>query len=242
MSENQVEPKDLKWYEKLSSKVDSHAFRFTIFTTIAVLIGGLVEIPPFFLMGEVKPIAAVTPYNALELAGRDVYQKEGCFYCHTQLIRPFKWETDRWDRNKEYGPEPYSKAGEYAYDHPFLWGSKRTGPDLAHEGSLNPSAAWHRTHFMNPRETSPGSIMPAYPWLFENAVDAEQTKANMRALQSIGVPYSEADIAAADQMLAGKTEGDALIAYMLKLGRDSRVGPAAAASNPNAPVAQADER
>ena len=217
MSNN--EHQDLKWYEKLNHKIEDK-MQFFIWVFIAALIGGLIEIPPFFLMGEVKGPVSITPYNALELAGRDVYQSEGCFYCHTQMIRPFKWETDRWDRNREYGPEPYSKAYEYVYEHPFLWGSKRTGPDLWHENSLNNNAAWHKQHLMNPQETSPGSIMPQYPHLFKEPVDIEQVKANMRALQKIGVPYTEEDIAKADELLKGKTKGDALIAYLLKLGRD----------------------
>mgnify|MGYP001043973481 CR=1 FL=1 len=214
------ENEDLKWYEKLSHKIEDK-MQLLVWIFIFALIGGLVEIPPFFLMGEVKGPVSIIPYNALELAGRDVYQEEGCFYCHTQMIRPFKWETDRWDRNREYGPEPYSKAYEYVYEHPFLWGSKRTGPDLWHEYSLNNNASWQKTHLINPQETSPGSIMPAYPHLFETPVDIEQTKANMRALKAIGVPYTDEDIAKADQLLQGKTKGDALVAYLLKLGRDT---------------------
>lgn len=208
------------FYEKLSGAVESKAFKFSVFTFIAILIGGLVELPPFFLRDQVKKFDAVTPYNALELAGRDVYQQEGCFYCHTQLIRPFKWETDRWDRNREYGAEPFSHAGEFVYDHPFLWGSKRTGPDLAHEASLNPNPEWQRRHLINPRETTPGSIMPAYPWLFEMPLDGATVEKRMRALRSIGVPYSDTDIAGAASTVAGKTQGDALVAYLLKLGRD----------------------
>lgn len=210
------------WYEKLSAKVESKSLRFIIFTTIAILVGGLVEIPPFFMMGTVQKIEAVKPYRPLELAGRDIYQREGCFYCHSQVIRPFKWETDRWDKNRDYGADPYSKAGEFVYEHPFLWGSKRTGPDLAHEASLNPNAAWHKAHLINPREVEPDSIMPAYPWLFEAEVDVAQLQANMRALQRVGVPYTDADIAAAEQA-KGKTEGDALVAYLIAIGRDTMV-------------------
>jgi len=221
MSGNNETPKT--WYENLSAKVEGKSLRFTIFTTIAILIGGLVEIPPFFMMGTVQKIEAVKPYKALELAGRDVYQREGCFYCHTQVIRPFKWETDRWDKNRDYGADPYSKAGEYVYEHPFLWGSKRTGPDLWHEASLNPNAAWHKAHLINPRDTEPDSIMPAYPWLFETQVDAAQLQANMRALRRVGVPYTDEDIAAAAEQAKGKTEGDALVAYLLALGRDTMV-------------------
>lgn len=222
MSNYEVDPKDLTWYEKLSNLVDTKAFRFTVFTTIAVLIGGLVELPPIMLMGTPDRIPGLKPYNALELAGRDVYQQEGCFYCHTQLIRPFKWETDRWDRNREYGSAPYSRAGEFVYDHPFLWGSKRTGPDLAHEASLNNNAVWHKEHLINPRATTPGSVMPAYPWLFEARLDSEQVQAHMRALRTIGVPYTDADIENAPALVNGKTQGDALIAYLLKLGKDTK--------------------
>ncbi|MBX7057655.1 MAG: cbb3-type cytochrome c oxidase subunit II [Leptospirales bacterium] len=226
MSESKI-PKELTVYEKLSAKLDSKALRFTIFTTIAILIGGLVEIPPFFMMGQVQPTDQQKPYSALELAGRNVYQQEGCFYCHTQLIRPFKWETDRWDKARQYGPEPYSKAGEFAYDHPFLWGSKRTGPDLSHESTIRPSAAWHYDHLRNPRAAVSQSIMPAYPWLEKTPIDVAETLASMRALSVVGVPYSDAQISAAESELAGKTQADALVAYLLKLGRDS-VAPQAA--------------
>lgn len=226
MSDHQNhENEPLKWYEKLSDKLEQKSFTFTFWTTIAILIGGLVELPPFFLQGQVKKLEAVKPYSALELAGRDTYQAEGCFYCHTQMIRPFKWETDRWDPRREYGDAPYSKAGEYVYDHPFLFGSKRTGPDLAHEASLNPSADWQRKHLINPRQMVEGSVMPEYSFLFEedNLVDPEQIQANMRALQTVGVPYTDAQIAAAAEEVKGKTKGDALVAYLLKLGRDTKV-------------------
>lgn len=217
-----MKDQNLTWYEKLSHAIEGKALKFVIFTTIAILIGGLVEIPPFFLMSNVERIPSVKPYNALELAGRDVYQQEGCFYCHTQVIRPFKWETDRWDRNREYGADPYSKAGEYVYDYPFLWGSKRTGPDLSHEASLNSNAEWHKQHLINPRETTPDSIMPAYAWLFEEKIDIESMQNHMRALQSIGVPYTDSEIDQASTLLDGKTYGDALVAYLLKLGRDTK--------------------
>ena len=214
---------ELTWYEKFSHAIEHRTFKFTVFTTLAILVGGLVELPPFFMMGTIQKIAAVKPYNALELAGRDAYQQEGCFYCHTQVIRPFKWETDRWDRKRDYGPAPYSKAGEYVYDHPFLWGSKRTGPDLAHEASLNNNADWHKQHLIDPRESTPDSIMPAYPWLFKAQLDGATVQAHMRALRTIGVPYTDADIAGAPDLVRGKTQGDALVAYLLKLGRDTMV-------------------
>ncbi len=216
-----MEKNELTWYERLSHAVESKTFKFTVLTTLAVLVGGLVELPPFFMMGTIKKIDSVKPYNALELAGRDVYQQEGCFYCHTQVIRPFKWETDRWDPKRKHGPAPYSKAGEFVYDHPFLWGSKRTGPDLAHEASLNDNPEWHKRHLINPRDPVPDSIMPAYPWLFEAKLEAATVQARMRALRTIGVPYTDADIAAAPALIAGKTQGDALVAYLLKLGRDT---------------------
>ncbi|MDH5716549.1 MAG: cbb3-type cytochrome c oxidase subunit II [Spirochaetia bacterium] len=211
------------WYEKLSHKVEDNAFKLSVWSAIAVLVGGLVTLPPLFLQGTVQKIDSVKPYNALELAGRDVYQEEGCFYCHSQMVRPFKWETDRWDPTRQYGDTPYSKAGESVYDHPFLWGSKRIGPDLAHEAALRGSAAWQVSHLKNPRETSPGSIMPAYPHLFEtdNMLDTEVIKARMSALRILGVPYTDQDIQNADSLAKNKTKGDALVSYLLKLGKDT---------------------
>ncbi|MEQ9365521.1 MAG: cytochrome-c oxidase, cbb3-type subunit II [Leptospirales bacterium] len=204
------------------STVESRGILFPVLVTFAVLIGGLVEVvPPFFLSSTVTPIESVKPYAPLELAGRDVYIREGCNNCHSQLIRPFKWETDRFDPTRVYGDAPYSKGGEYVYDHPHLWGSKRTGPDLHHESQIQPSADWHRRHFINPRDTSPGSIMPAYPWLFDATVDGESVAGRMKSLRILGVPYTDAEINGAPAAVAGKSEGDALIAYMLKLGRDT---------------------
>ncbi|MCB1178873.1 MAG: cytochrome-c oxidase, cbb3-type subunit II [Leptospiraceae bacterium] len=216
--------KFLDWFSEIADNWDTESGKFTIYATIAVVIGGLFElIPPFFLTQTITPISTVKPYNAIELAGRDVYQKEGCMNCHTQMVRPFKWEVDRFDPNKSYGKAGYSKSGEFVYDHPFLWSSKRTGPDLAHESQIRPSADWHERHLKNPRDTSPGSIMPAYAWLFEesNKVDVDQTISNMKALAKVGVPYTQADYDAASSLLTGKTEGQALIAYLLKLGKDS---------------------
>lgn len=214
----------LDWFSDKVDNWDLNAVKFTIYATIAVLIGGLFElVPPFFITQTVTPIASVKPYSPLELAGRDVYQQEGCNSCHTQMIRPFKWEVDRFDPNKVYGKHGYSKGGEYVYDHPFLWGSKRTGPDLAHESQIQPSASWHKDHLMNPRSTSNGSVMPAYPWLFEadNLVSAEQIKAHMEGLKKVGVPYTDEDFNKIASEVQGKTKGDALIAYLLKLGRDT---------------------
>ncbi len=218
--------KFLNWFSNIADHWDTKGIKFTVYATIAVVIGGLFElIPPFFLTQTAVPISTVKPYSALELAGRDVYQKEGCNNCHTQMVRPFKWEVDRFDPTKAYGKAGYSKGGEFVYDHPFLWGSKRTGPDLAHESQMLRSDEWHKNHLINARTLGgvPNSIMPAYPWLFEDshAVDIEQTISNMKALSKVGVPYSEADYSSAPDMLKGKTEGDALVAYLQKLGRDS---------------------
>lgn len=276
--ENSRIPKELTWYEKLSAKVESHGLKFTIWTTIAILIGGLVEIPPFFMMGDVNKIESVKPYTASELAGRDVYQAEGCFYCHTQLIRPFRWETQRWDPNLAYGEAPYTKAGEHVYEHPFLWGSKRTGPDLSHESNIQPSEVWQAGHLINPRDLVDKSPMPGYPHLFLQPVDAEQTIANMKAMQTLGVPYTAGDFQAAKNNLMKEctdqdrknttramvimgyseeeikaslctigeavpmTKGDALVDYLLKLGRDTtQVAMEEAAEQKMADVADASE-
>lgn len=216
--------KFLDWFSEIADRWDTKGVKFTVYTTIAVVIGGLFElIPPFFLTKTVTPISTVKPYSALELAGRDVYQREGCIGCHTQMVRPFKWEVDRFDPIKAYGRNGYSKGGEFVYDHPFLWGSKRTGPDLAHESQLQPSAEWHKRHLISPQNEVPNSIMPPYPWLFKDShkVDVEQTVANMKALRKIGVPYTDEEINQAPSQLIGKKDGEALIAYLLKLGRDS---------------------
>ncbi len=211
---------------KKHSEIESRSLLFAVLITSAVLFGGLIEIIPIFLMDSsstVARIAAVTPYSPLELAGRDIYIREGCSYCHTQMIRSLKWETDRFDPTHAYGDEPYSKGGEYVYDHPFLWGSKRTGPDLAHESQIQPSADWHKTHLINPRVTSITSIMPAYPWLFQVQMDPAEVQRSMRAMQKAGVPYSESDIQEAVSDITGRSEGDAIIAFILKLGRDTAV-------------------
>ncbi|MCP5500077.1 MAG: cbb3-type cytochrome c oxidase subunit II [Leptospiraceae bacterium] len=213
----------LDWFSNVVDTWDTQGVKFTIYTTIAVLIGGIFEvIPPFFLTKTVTPISAVKPYTPLELAGRDVYMEEGCNNCHTQMIRPFKWEVDRFDPTKAYGKAGYSKAGEYVYEHPFLWGSKRTGPDLSHESQIQPSSQWHKDHLIDPRKTSPGSVMPAYPHLFEsdNLVDSGTIKSNMRGLLVVGVPYTESDMNSVENAVKGKTKGDALIAYLLRLGKD----------------------
>lgn len=213
----------LDWFSGVTEPWESKGVKFTVYTTIAILIGGMFElIPPFFLSKTAEPLPGIKPYTALELAGRDIYQREGCFNCHTQMIRPFKWEIDRFDLNRAYGADGYSKAGEYVYEHPFLWGSKRTGPDLSHESQNQPSASWQEAHLKDPRSTSPGSVMPSYAFLFEegNGISPEKMEAHMRGLASLGVPYEEADYATIAKQLEGKTEGDAVVAYLLKLGRD----------------------
>ncbi len=175
-----------------------------------VSIGGLVEIVPlFFQKSTTQPVAGLKPYTALQLAGRDVYLREGCNNCHSQMIRPFRAETERYGH--------YSVAGESVYEHPFLWGSKRTGPDLARVG-LRYSDEWHRVHLINPRDLVPESNMPGYPWFERAAVDAAGMPARMRALRALGVPYTAEDIAGAEEAVRGKTEMDAMIAYLQSLG------------------------
>lgn len=177
---------------------------------VAVSIGGLVEIVPlYFQRSTTEPVAGLKPYTALQLSGRDIYIREGCNNCHSQMIRPFRAETERYGH--------YSVAGEFVYDHPFLWGSKRTGPDL-HRGGGRYSDEWHALHLDNPRQLVPESNMPAYPWLGKTRLDADDIEAKMRALRRLGVPYSDAEIGAAQAALAGKTERDALIAYLQMLG------------------------
>jgi cytochrome c oxidase cbb3-type subunit II len=177
---------------------------------LAVAFGGLVEIVPlFFQRSTTEPVAGLKPYPALELAGRDIYIREGCSLCHSQMIRPFRAETERYGH--------YSVAGEFVYDHPFLWGSKRTGPDLHRVGGRY-SDEWHRVHLNNPRDVVPESIMPAYPFLAKTPVDADILPAKMRALRVVGVPYTDDDIAKAADAARGKTEQDALIAYLQGLG------------------------
>ena len=177
---------------------------------LVVSVGGLVEIVPlYFQRSTTEPVAGVKPYSALRLLGRDVYIREGCYNCHSQMIRPFRAEVERYGH--------YSVAGEFVYDHPFQWGSKRTGPDLARVGGRY-SDDWHRTHLRNPRDLVPESNMPGYPWLAKTAVDPASAAPRMKALRSIGVPYSDAQIDGAAKDLAGKTEEDALVAYLQELG------------------------
>jgi cytochrome c oxidase cbb3-type subunit 2 len=177
---------------------------------LVVSIGGLVEIVPlFFQKSTTEPVAGLKPYSALRLMGRDVYVREGCYNCHSQMIRPFRAETERYGH--------YSVAGEFVYDRPFQWGSKRTGPDLARVGGRY-SDEWHRSHLDNPRDLVPESNMPSYPWLAKTMLVPQEVVAKMRALQRLNTPYAEAEIAAAPATLDGKTEQDALIAYLQGLG------------------------
>jgi cytochrome c oxidase cbb3-type subunit 2 len=177
---------------------------------LVVAIGGAVEIIPlFFQKSTTEPIAGLKPYTAIQLAGRDIYQREGCYNCHSQMIRPFRAETLRYGH--------YSVAGEFVYDHPFQWGSKRTGPDLHRVGGKY-SDDWHKIHLNNPRDVVPESNMPAYPWLERNKVDADSLPSHMKALRTVGVPYTDDDIAKAADAVRGKTEQEALIAYLQSLG------------------------
>ena len=180
------------------------------FMVIAVSIGGLTQIVPLFFQDVTNnPVEGMKPRNALELEGRDVYIANGCVGCHSQMIRPFRAETERYGH--------YSVAGESVWDHPFLWGSKRTGPDLAGVGGRY-SDDWHRAHLYNPRNVVPESIMPAYPFLVERKLDGKETAKKMEVLRTLGVPYTDADIAGAKDAVKGKTEMDALVAYLQGLG------------------------
>jgi cytochrome c oxidase cbb3-type subunit II len=185
-----------------------------VWIAVVISIGGLVEIVPLYLSNEVTtPAPGVKPYGALALEGRDIYLREGCYNCHSQMIRPLRAETERYGH--------YSLAGESVYDHPFQFGSKRTGPDLARVGGRY-SDEWHRTHLNNPRDVVPESNMPAYGWLAGAQIDDGGTAGKMRALRRVGVPYSDEDIAAAAEAVRGKTELDALIAYLQGLGTASK--------------------
>ncbi len=181
-----------------------------VLTVFAISFGALVEIvPQFFIPKNVEPIEGLKPLPALVLEGRDVYIREGCHVCHTQMIRPLRAEVERYGH--------YSVAGESVYEHPFLWGSKRTGPDLARVGQRY-SDEWHRAHLYDPRSVVPKSNMPAFPWLFDNKLDGVYTGKKMAALRSVGVPYTDADIEGAKAAVEGKTEIDALVAYLQQLG------------------------
>jgi cytochrome c oxidase cbb3-type subunit 2 len=192
-------------------KVETNNLLMVVLILLVIAVGGMVEIIPlFFQKSTTQPIEGVQPYTALQLAGRDVYVREGCYNCHSQMIRPLRAETLRYGH--------YSVAGEFVYDHPFQWGSKRTGPDLHRVGGKY-SDEWHRIHLNNPRDVVPESNMPAYPWLEKTPVDAAAMPAHMTALRRVGVPYSDEEIAQASQDVQGKTDLDGLIAYLQALGR-----------------------
>ena len=191
-------------------RIETSNFLMIVLVTLVLSVGGLLEIVPlFFQKSTTQPVEGLKPYTALQLAGRDVYLREGCYNCHSQMIRPFQAETLR------YGP--YSRAGESVYDHPFQWGSKRTGPDLARVGGRY-SDEWHRIHLINPRDVVPESIMPAYPWLEKDLVKAEGLPPRMKVMQKLGVPYSDEEIAKGAEEVKGKTELEAVIAYLQVLG------------------------
>ncbi|MCB1876485.1 MAG: cytochrome-c oxidase, cbb3-type subunit II [Chromatiales bacterium] len=190
--------------------VEKNIGLMAILIVIVISLGGLAEIVPlFFIKDTTEPVEGLKPYTAVQLEGRDVYVREGCYNCHSQMIRPFRAETER------YGP--YSVAGEFVYDHPFQWGSKRTGPDLHRVGGRY-SDDWHRVHLINPRDVVPESNMPAYPWLETAVIDHTITADKMRALRLVGVPYTDDDIAGAAAAVEGKTELEALITYLQGLG------------------------
>jgi cytochrome c oxidase cbb3-type subunit 2 len=192
------------------ARVETSNLLMIVLILVSVAFGGLVEIVPlFFQKSTTEPVTGVVPYTALQLAGRDIYVREGCYNCHSQMIRPFRAETLRYGH--------YSVAGESVYDHPFQWGSKRTGPDLARVGGKY-SDEWHTTHLNNPRDLVPESNMPAYPWLLKNTVNAVEMPAHMGALRKVGVPYSDQEITKSVEDVSGKTEMQALIAYLQMLG------------------------
>ncbi len=197
-------------------KIEKNVGLMAVLITIAVSFGGLAQIVPLMFQAEaIDPLPGVKPYPALELAGRDVYIREGCYNCHSQMVRSLRFETERYGH--------YSLAGESVYDHPFQWGSKRTGPDLARVGARY-SDEWHRAHLINPRDVVPESNMPAFPWLAHREIDGAQLQANMRGLGKLGVPYTPAEIDAAYDEVAGKTELDAVVAYLQGLGKAAPKG------------------
>ena len=194
----------------LQQKAEKNIGILVILTLLTISVGGLIQIVPlYFQTTTTEPVTGLEPYSPLELTGRDIYVREGCYNCHSQMIRPFRAETERYGH--------YSVAGEYVYDRPFQWGSKRTGPDLARVGGRY-SDEWHRIHLINPRLVVPESIMPGYPWLEDKPLSTLTIQRRLRALQALGVPYSNEDIQNAADDLAGKTEMNAMIAYLQRLG------------------------
>ncbi|MBY5924636.1 cytochrome-c oxidase, cbb3-type subunit II [Halomonas denitrificans] len=190
--------------------IEKNVGLMAVLVLVVISFGGLAEIVPLFFQKQTtEPVDGLKPLTALQLEGRDIYRREGCVGCHSQMIRPFRAETERYGH--------YSVAGESVYEHNFMWGSKRTGPDLARVGGRY-SDDWHRAHLYNPRDVVPESIMPAYPWLFENTLDGEHTPAKMRTLQTLGVPYTDEQIASATSDVRGEREITALVAYLQQLG------------------------
>jgi len=191
-------------------KVEKNLGLLLLLTLLVISVGALVEIVPlFFQKSTTTPVAGLKPYTALQLAGRDIYIREGCYVCHSQMIRPFRAETERYGH--------YSVAGEFVYDRPFQWGSKRTGPDLHRVGGRY-SDDWHRVHLMNPRDVVPESVMPGYPWLAKNELKTDLIQKKMTVLRMLGHPYTDEEIKAAPDEIKGKTEMDAMVAYLQSLG------------------------
>ncbi len=190
--------------------VEKNVGLLAVLILVVISFGGLAEVVPLFFQKQTtEPVEGLEPLSALELEGRDIYRREGCVGCHSQMVRPFRAETERYGH--------YNVAGELVYEHNFLWGSKRTGPDLARVGGRY-SDDWHRAHLYNPRDVVPESVMPAYPWLFENTLDGDATPAKMRTLRQLGVPYTDEDIANATDDVRGTQEITALVAYLQQLG------------------------
>ncbi len=191
-------------------RIETNNLLMIVLILLVVAVGGIVEIVPlYFQRSTTQPVEGLKPYTALQLAGRDIYTREGCYNCHSQMIRPLYAETLRYGH--------FSTAGEFVYDHPFQWGSKRTGPDLHRVGGKY-SDEWHRVHLTNPRDLVPESNMPAYPWLVSALVDADSLPSHLSALRTVGVPYSDEEIAQAGEAVKGRTELEALIAYLQVLG------------------------
>lgn len=197
-------------------KLEKNVGLLAVLIAVAVSLGGLAEIVPLMFQAEaIQPLPGIKPYPALQLAGRDIYVREGCYNCHSQMIRTLRFETERYGH--------YSMAGESVYDRPFQWGSKRTGPDLARVGGRY-SDDWHRVHMTDPRAVVPESNMPAFPWLEQNHLDGATVQAHMRTLKRLGDPYTDADVAGAPAAVEGKTELDALVAYLQGLGKHAPKG------------------
>jgi cytochrome c oxidase cbb3-type subunit 2 len=193
------------------ARIETNNFLMIVLILLVIAVGGLVEIVPlFFQRSTTEPVPGLKPYGALQLVGRDIYLREGCYNCHSQMIRPLHAETLRYGH--------YSVAGEFVYDHPFQWGSKRTGPDLHRVGGKY-SDEWHRLHLSGPRDLVPESNMPAYPWLENAAIDPASVPPRLKAMQRLGVPYSDAEVAGAAETVKGKTEMDAVVAYLQSLGK-----------------------